>query len=135
MIFDSLKLQTIIFQDKKKAIDFEIKVLDPQKNPVAPSNCVEDLGILIDEDLNFSMHLYKLLNEAKRRVFFIFRSFKTRSTEILLPVYKSLVVSLFDFSSLVLPNGIAEHQSRIENIQKKFTQILLQHKQPQLNYG
>ena len=46
----------------------------------------------------------------------------------------SLVISLFDFSSLILPKSIAAQQCRIESIQKKFTQILLQHKKPLLNY-
>ena len=104
------------------------------KYPVTSTNCVQDLGFLIEEDLNFSMHLDKLLNDAKKIIFFIFRSFKTRSADILLPVYKSLVVSFFEFSSLVLPKGISEQQCKIENIQKKFTQILLQHKQPRLTY-
>ena len=51
----------------------------------------KDLGVFIDEKLNFREHITKKVNIANRNLGLIFRSFTYMDKEMFLNLYKSMV--------------------------------------------
>ena len=51
----------------------------------------KDLGVIVDQALNFSEHINSKVNKANRNLGMIFRTFTYMDKEIFLNLYKSVV--------------------------------------------
>ena len=61
------------------------------RNTIKSVESEKDLGVFIDEKLNFRDHITKKVNIANRNLGIIFRSFTYMDKEMFLNLYKSMV--------------------------------------------
>lgn len=82
---------------------------------------IRDLGIILDEKLNFSSHIDQIVQKSYKNLGFIFRSaldFKTPAVYIKL--FRSLVLSHLEFATVIWNPFYDKYIERIEKIQIKF---------------
>ena len=80
-----------------------------------------DLGVWMENDGTFTKHIANVTTSCRKIMSMILRSFTTRDDQILLTLFKSLILSKIDYCS-VLWNPIAVNDLRkIEGIQATFT--------------
>ena len=88
---------------------------------ITPTNNVRDLGILLSNDCSWTDHIGKISKDARRMAGWVLRAFKSRSTSLMLTLYKSLVRCKLEYCSpLWSPYKIGDIQA-LENIQRFFT--------------
>ena len=86
-----------------------------------PVHQLRDLGILISSDLSWSPHIKAISDKARKKAAWVLSVFHTRSPEIMLTLYKSMVRSLLEYCSpLWNPSKISDIQE-LESVQKAFT--------------
>ena len=64
-------------------------------------NVVNDLGVLVDPHLTFDAHIDNIVQNASQRCYLIFKSFQSRSTELLVKAFKTYVRPLLEVNSQV----------------------------------
>ena len=77
----------------------------------------KDLGVLIDNSLNFKSHINSKINNANRNLGMIRRTFTYMDKTIFLHVYKSLFRPHIEYASSVWSPHKRKCQIAIENIQ------------------
>ena len=88
---------------------------------ISRSNCVRDLGVLIDENLNFKIQINTLHKVCRQLCGWIFSVFHTRNRETMLILFKSLIRSKLEYGCEIFnPHQIKEIIA-IEQIQRTFT--------------
>ena len=66
--------------------EVSLRVCDTKLEIFADTN---DLGVIIDSKLTFSKNIDEIISKANRKVYLIFKSFKTRSVKPLCIVFKT----------------------------------------------
>ena len=89
--------------------------------PLVPSDCVSDLGVLIDSELSFDSHINCLIKKAFQRVAVLFKGFSSGDPKVLTLAYKVYVRPVLEYSSEVWSPYLLKHINAIENIQRHFT--------------
>ena len=86
-----------------------------------PVHQLRDLGILISSDLSWSPHIKAIADKARQKASWVLSVFHTRSSDIMLTLYKSMVRSLVEYCCpLWNPTKISDIQE-LESVQKTFT--------------
>jgi ribonuclease P/MRP protein subunit RPP40 len=82
---------------------------------------VRDLGVTMSNDGSFKQHITNMCTSARNMCAWILRTFQSRSAELMLTMWKSLVLPILDYcSQLWSPTKVGQIQE-IEDIQKSFT--------------
>ena len=82
---------------------------------------VRDLGVTMSNSANFTEHIEKVVESARDMCSWILRTFKSRSPELMLTTWKSLVLPILDYcSQLWCPISKGEIR-KLERIQQSFT--------------
>ena len=85
------------------------------------TNQIRDLGIIMNNDLNFTSEIEKSVNKARQKIGLILRNFKTRDETIMLTLYKAIIRPHLEYGSyLVYPKTKKESQL-LEGVQRTFT--------------
>ena len=88
---------------------------------LCPIHQLRDLGVLVSFDLSWSPHIREITDRARKKAAWVLSVFYTRSSEIMLTLYKSMVRSLLEYCSpLWNPLKISDIQE-LESVQKAFT--------------
>ena len=123
----------VVMSYNKKSVKNDYKLKDDAiiTNEVA----VRDHGITMTADANFSAHVSKIASESMRLISMIFRSFRSRDPNIIIPVYRAIVLSKIDYCSVLWgPTNLADIR-KLEKVQADFTYRLLYKKdEDKLNY-
>ena len=91
-----------------------------EDNSLEPVYQLRDLGVLVSSDLSWSPHIRFIADKARQKASWVLGVFHTRSTEIMLTLYKSMVRSLLEYCCpLWHPTKISDIQE-LESIQKTF---------------
>jgi ribonuclease P/MRP protein subunit RPP40 len=94
---------------------------DPAGVNIKVEHNVKDLGVLMSDDLTFTDHITKVSTTCRKLVYWILRTFHTRSQEPLLKLYKALIVPRLDYcSQLWSPYRQAEWKA-LESVQRTLT--------------
>jgi len=105
--------------NKKDYINNEYTLQDGTK--INESVTARDLGIIMENNASFRSHINKLECVCKKVVSMIFRSFVTRDASVMMPLFKTLVLSRIDYCSVLwAPSSVGELR-RVERIQANFT--------------
>lgn len=97
---NNTKFQAIIFSNPKFSLT-PINISDDQGNSVEIKEIIKDLGVLVDNRLTFEQQMNATIQKASSRLYWILRCFKSRDPKVLLPIFKSIVVSIIDFPNLL----------------------------------
>ena len=65
--------------------------LSPDQSAIEQKYSLRDLGVMVSSDLSFYLHIEKAVTSGSKMVGWAFRSFRNRSSHILLTILKSLV--------------------------------------------
>lgn len=86
---------------------------------------VRDLGVFLDSEFKFSDHVAYLSNTCYRTLGAITRMTRNfRGYSCLLYLYRSLILSKLDFSSVVWNRLNQTNSNELENVQRKFVRLL-----------
>ena len=120
MTFNDLKFEMLRFGP-----DTTLKICTNYTSPdgaiINSKDHVKDLGVTVSADGTFREHINKICLSAKNMCAWILRTFKSRSPDLMLTTWKSLVLPILDYcSQLWSPQRKGDIQ-QIEEIQKSFT--------------
>ena len=95
MEFNSLKFELLRYGD-----DDEIKTTTQNFNSIRTiieeKHVVRDLGIIMNHDATFTEHIETIVSKAQSTISSICRCFKTRTPEVMIQLWKSLVIPHLD---------------------------------------
>ena len=83
-------------------------------------NYVRDLGITLSDDATFNNHISKVTQSASLKCAWILRTFKSREEQLLLTLWKSLVLPILDYCSQLWSPNMESQIQRIEKVQVSF---------------
>ena len=93
----------------------------PDGSIITDKEHIRDLGVTLSSDGSFKEHITRTCQSARNMCSWILRTFRSRSPELMLTTWKSLVLPILDYcSQLWSPLKKGEIQ-QIEEIQKSFT--------------
>jgi hypothetical protein len=84
----------------------------------------KDIGVIIDDNLNFDTHINTKINKANSILGLIRRSYKYLDNETFIPLYKAMVRTQFDYASIIWNPYTAKHRDAIEGVQRRATKQL-----------
>ena len=84
----------------------------------------KDLGVFIDEKLNFRGHITKKVNIANRNLGIIFKSFTYMDKEMFLVQYKSMVRSHIEYATQVWSPQYKKDKITLEKVQRRATRLV-----------
>ena len=90
-------------------------------NPLATSSFTKDLGVVIDPDLKFDLHINDLVARAKQRAAIIHRCFISRNTGNLIRAFKTYVRPMLEYASQTWSPYLTHQNDLIESVQRSFT--------------
>ena len=109
----------LLSYNKNKEIDNSYNLRDG--TIIKEESHTKDLGVIMTNDGKFTNHIAQLVSNCKRTISMIFRAFKTRNDQIMLALYKSLVLSKLDYCSVLWsPNNLSDLR-KLEGLQANFT--------------
>ena len=82
---------------------------------------VKDLGVWMSANLTFHEHIQIITAKARQVMGMVLRSFKSRKTEIMLPLLKSLIRSQVEYACPIWSPADSANINLLENVQRKFT--------------
>ena len=113
------------FEALRYGIDEVIKLSTsytaPDGSLIAEKDHLRDLGVTMSADGTFKQHINNMCESAKNMCSWILRTFKSRSPDLMLTLWRSLVLPILDYcSQLWSPSKVGDIQ-QIEEVQKVFT--------------
>lgn len=94
--------------------------------PIDNVSSMSDLGVTVDNNLSFSMHIYDKINKAYRMIGIIKRVFLPVDKNVLLLLYKSLVRSQLEYCNSVFNPYLKTLIRDLEKVQKRATKLVSQ---------
>ena len=121
MEFNSGKFQLLRY-GKTAVLSNISPYLAPNQEEITEQNAIKDLGIWMSNDGSFSDHINCTILSGVRIAGYIFRTFDTREASPMKTLFKSLILSKFDYCSALIHPTINQSMSgRIERVQREFT--------------
>ena len=93
----------------------------PDGSIIPDKDHLRDLGVTMSADGSFRQHISQMCQSARNMCGWILRTFRSRSPELMLTLWKSLVLPILDYCSQLwcpVKTGLIQE---IEDIQKSFT--------------
>ena len=90
-------------------------------NIIGPSTHVRDLGVSMSSNCTFDFHISNLYKRCSNLAGWILRTFTTRDPQVMLTLYKSLVMSRLEYASQLWSPYLLKHVYLIEKVQRAFT--------------
>ena len=88
---------------------------------LSPVHRLRDLGVTVSSNLSWSPHIKTISDKARQKAAWVLSVFHTRSREVMLTLYKSMVRSLLEYCCpLWNPVKVSDIQE-LESVQKVFT--------------
>ena len=92
----------------------------PSGKPIQVKSELKDLGVIMSDDCQFNIHINSVVEKAKNMASWILRSFKTRARVPMLTLYKSLVLPILEYCSVLwCPLSVGNIQ-KLEAVQWSF---------------
>ena len=88
---------------------------------IAPSDLVQDLGININTNLNWSAQINIISSKARQLISWVLSVFKNRSEQTMMRLYKALIRSRTEFCSPLWHPSKIEDIKMLESVQRLFT--------------
>ena len=101
MVWNKLKFQ-LLRLGKNSNITENTSLFTPDfQDIIERKECIKDLGIMVDDQVSYSIQKQKALMKAKQKIGWILRCFKTRSVSFLRILWNSLVQPHLDYGSII----------------------------------
>ena len=83
---------------------------------ILPVDKVLDLGIIMDNDLNYSSHIASIISKARSRTGIIFRSFFSHNISHFRQAYITFVRPILEYAAQVWNPSVLKYISDLENV-------------------
>ena len=122
-------LNNMQFNNKKfELIRYGIQLLEALRQYVTSDSevikCkdhVRDLGVAMSNDLTFSHHIKNIVAKARKLSGWILRTFKSRNKDVLITLFKSLVIPVLEYCSPLWSPFDSFHVKLLERVQREYT--------------
>ena len=88
------------------------------------TTCEKDLGVHIDDKLNFDSHINEIVNKANRIMAIARKTFDYMDTEIFNYIFKGMVRPHLEYAAPVWSPFLVKHKEQLENVQRRATKIV-----------
>ena len=88
---------------------------------IIPTQSTKDLGVLVSDDTTFYNHINEIHKKVSKRINWILRSFKCRSTHFMRFIWRAYVLPIIDYSSQLWGPQEGPLLLKLENLQRSFT--------------
>jgi hypothetical protein len=95
------------------------------ESALTETDCVRDLGVLIDPKLSFTDHIQKIVKNAYFTCHQMLKALNVRKLQTYILIYKSYIRPHLEYATEVWNPSKKEHIQKIEKVQKFFTRIIL----------
>jgi len=109
----------LLSYNKNPEIDNTYKLEDG--TIIKEMNQTKDLGVIMSNDGRFSNHINNLVSNCKKTISMIFRTFNSRNDEVMLTLYRALVLSKIDYCSVLWSPSELSDMRKLEKVQANFT--------------
>ena len=93
----------------------------PNSTTLESSCFVKDLGIFIDCQLDWSIHIYNVCKKARRISGWVLNTFVTRNRDPMIQLFNSLIRPIIEYNSIIWNPYKIKDINQIEQIQRSFT--------------
>ena len=99
---------------------------DGKKIDITKVSEIKDIGVTVDAELKFDKHINSKIEKANEILRIIRQSFIYLDAGILLPLYKALVRSHFDYAMIIWKWNphMVKHIESIEGVQRRATKMI-----------
>ena len=120
MVFNADKFECLrIWPGKPAKSDTEY--LSPEDNPIEEKSHLRDLGVELSNDLSFTLHIENTVASANKLIGWSLRTFRRRSSLIMMTIWKSLVQSKLDYCSQLWSPTDQASILRLESVFRHFS--------------
>ena len=102
----------------------ETSYLTPDGKPIPENDVIKDLGVLFNKHGNFDDQLKVKIAKCNKMCGYILRTFVTREAGPMMCLFRSLVVPIMDYGSIIWNPSKRKDIQAIEQIQRNFTKRL-----------
>jgi len=88
---------------------------------IQESKGTRDLGVWMSNDATFTEHISNVTTSCKKIMSMIFRSFTSRDNQLMITLYKSLILSKIDYCSVLWNPTNMSDLRQLEGIQATYT--------------
>ena len=88
---------------------------------IIPTKYVTDLGIILQEDLSFNLHMSDIIKRARNKLSWCLSVFNCRSEEVILTLYKGLVRPILEYCCVLWSPLKLGSISLLEGVQRTAT--------------
>ena len=97
MEFNSLKFELLRYGDDDDEIKTKTQYFNSIPTIIEEKHVVRDLGITMSHDATFTAHIGIIVSKAQSTISPICRCFKTRTSEVIIQLWKSFVIPHLDY--------------------------------------
>ena len=95
--------------------------LDPEGNPIEEKENLRDLGVQMGNDCSFAAHIENTIAAGNKVAGWALRSFKRRSKNVMMTIWKTMVQSKLDYCSVLWSPSDQNSIARLESVARHFT--------------
>lgn len=121
---NNMSLNDTKFELLRYGLDLLIKTTTSYTTPagllISPKDDAKDLGVIMSNDCSFTKQIDKVITKAKSLISWILRSFKTREVKPMLLLYKSLVLPILEYCSVLWNPTTAGKIKSLDQLQWSF---------------
>ena len=88
---------------------------------IEPSEHIVDLGVTIQQDLSFSIHIYDIVQKARNKLSWALSAFKSRSIDTICTLFKSMVRPILEYCCVLWNPYKVSEIMLIEGVQRTAT--------------
>ena len=123
--FNQSKCQVLHIGDNNPKFKYYIGEGD-NRTELSTTSIEKDLGVLVDNDLNFENHIDYAIKKSSSKKAQILRNFSYRSKKVLVPLFKTLVRPIIEYANCVWDPSLKTQINLLEAVQRKFTKHILE---------
>ena len=120
MLFNETKFERLRY-GADEVLKLSTSYTAPDGSIIPEKDHVRDLGVTMSNDGSFKQHITNMCQSARNMCAWILRTFQSRCSELMLTMWKSLVLPILDYCSQLWSPEKTGLIQEIENIQKSFT--------------
>ena len=87
-----------------------------KSSSISSSKCVRDLGVIIDDQLNWDYHITNIIKKARQLCGWICSLFYSRKADVMITLFNSLVRTKLEYCCEVWHSHLLKHIRGIEQI-------------------
>ena len=99
--------------------------LAANNQPILKPQNVKDLGVTMDGEADFELHISKMVSSARRQAGWVLRTFRSRKRETMVTLYKSTVLPILEYCSQLWNPNKLKMIRQIESVQRYFTSRII----------